>query len=133
MDDDLFTLSVYQMSFQKAGYDNLSLFYNGATCLENLHQGPTVIFLDYFLDDVNGLDVLVKIKNIASEIFVVLVSSERDHQTILNSFRLGAFDYIIKGEQQFDEMKEIVARIEEQQVDKDGHKPCFICRFLSKY
>ncbi|MBN1757947.1 MAG: sigma-54-dependent Fis family transcriptional regulator [Chitinispirillaceae bacterium] len=54
------------------------------------------ILLDVFLGDVNGVDVLEKIRLQYPEKNVVMISGESDIETALRSVRAGAFDFIEK-------------------------------------
>ena len=60
---------------------------------ENLFD---LILLDIRLPDMNGLDVLKKIKEIDSDSFVVVMTAYADVQTAVSAMKEGAYDYINK-------------------------------------
>ena len=55
-----------------------------------------LLILDIRLPGTNGLDVLKKVKSQYSSIEVIMVSAHGDMDTVIESIRLGAFDYMRK-------------------------------------
>jgi two-component system, NtrC family, response regulator AtoC len=68
----------------------------GKDCLDNLHKKPDVITLDYRLPDMNGTDVLKKIKAEDEEIQVILISGQDEIEVVVELLKHGAYDYIVK-------------------------------------
>lgn len=66
---------------------------------------PVVVFLDIKMPKIDGVDVLRQIKSdpALQMIPVVMVTSSREHQDLLKSYRSGANAYVVKpiGFQQF--------------------------------
>ncbi len=71
-------------------------FENGKSCLDNLHENPQTVILDYTLPDMSGKDVLTEIKKYNPEIQVIIVSSQESINTAVSLLKHGAFDYIPK-------------------------------------
>ena len=71
-------------------------FANGKDCLNNLHKKPDVVTLDYRLPDMQGLEVLKKIKAENEEIQVILISEQNDIEVVVDLLKYGAYDYIVK-------------------------------------
>ena len=71
-------------------------FLNGRDFLDNLHELPDIVTLDYRLPDINGTDLLKLIKEVHPEIEVILVSEQEDINTVVELLKLGARDYLIK-------------------------------------
>ena len=115
VDDDLCSLAVYQQGLQSLGYSNCQLFFNGQHCLDHIHQDPDIVFLDYHLDDMPGLEVLERIKRYNPNIHVVIVSSQEDMKVVMRVMRRGAFDYLVKGDDEIQKMEEVINRIESLQ------------------
>ena len=57
------------------GYENVILFNDGKVCLDQLHNKPALIILDFSLETLNGLDVLKIIKSTQPKTKVVIFSS----------------------------------------------------------
>jgi DNA-binding NtrC family response regulator len=71
-------------------------FTNGKDCLGNLSKNPDVITLDYQLPDMQGLEVLKKIKAENEEIQVILISEQDEIDVVVELLKYGAYDYIVK-------------------------------------
>ncbi|TAE49087.1 MAG: sigma-54-dependent Fis family transcriptional regulator, partial [Bacteroidetes bacterium] len=71
-------------------------FGTGSDCLRNITSHPDVVTLDYRLPDMEGAEVLRKIKEYDPDIEVVIVSEQDNIETAVNLLRLGAYDYITK-------------------------------------
>lgn len=74
----------------------VSNFFNGKDCLDNLHETPDVITLDYRLPDMTGLDILKRIKEEYPDIQVIMISEQGDIDTVVDLLKYGAYDYIVK-------------------------------------
>ncbi len=72
------------------------VFSDGKSCLDNLHLNPTIITLDYSLPDMDGGEVLKKIKRYNNEIGVIILSGQQDISTAVQLLKDGAYDYITK-------------------------------------
>jgi len=79
-------------------------FTTGKECLDHLHEKPAVITLDYSLPDINGDEILKKIKSFDPNINVIIVSAQEEVGTAVELLKLGAYDYIIKNEETKDRL-----------------------------
>ncbi len=75
---------------------NVKTFTKGADALNSLSENPDLILLDIMLPDVNGNEVLSRIKQKAPIIPVIMLSAQGSVEVALESIRLGAFDYFPK-------------------------------------
>jgi DNA-binding NtrC family response regulator len=71
-------------------------FSNGKDCLNNLDKNPDVVTLDYRLPDMQGLDILKRIKAENEEIQVILISEQDEIDVVVELLKYGAYDYIVK-------------------------------------
>jgi DNA-binding NtrC family response regulator len=99
VDDDPIYSEFITTVLNQAGYKGVSAYETESEVLDNLYQSPDVIFLDYFLGNANGLDVLRKIKATNPDIHVVFLSSQEKIEVAVNSLKYGALDYIIKNDE----------------------------------
>lgn len=111
VDDDVFCLNMYKQHLDNMNYKNVTCFESGAVCLENLNEQPDVIFLDHDMDSITGLEVLKKIKQFNPNIFVVLLSGKASLKTAVNALKFGAFDYIVKGLYEFENISKVLGNI----------------------
>ncbi len=71
-------------------------FTNGKDCLNNLDKNPDVVTLDYRLPDMQGLEILKRIKAENEEIHVILISEQDEIDVVVELLKFGAYDYIVK-------------------------------------
>ncbi len=98
VDDDEFCLNLYQQFLTKLGYTEIVCYKSGKACIDNIMQHPDIIFLDYNMEDVNGIDVLQSIKQFDNEITVIFISGQEEIDIAVNALKYGAFDYITKSQ-----------------------------------
>jgi DNA-binding NtrC family response regulator len=76
---------------------NVLLAENGKEAEEFLTKNPVdVILLDILLPDVNGLDLLGKLKALDPNPEVIMVTAVKEIQSAVRAIKLGAYEYIIK-------------------------------------
>ncbi len=78
-------------------YD-VETFETGTALLQALDQFPDAITIDYRLPDMLGSELLEKIKSIAPELPVLVISEQENIETAVELLKLGAYDYIVKGD-----------------------------------
>ncbi len=74
----------------------VKVFNDAKSFLAAMHEMPDIITLDYNLPDMNGSEILKKIKSISSDTNVIIISGQEDIQTAINLLKDGAYDYITK-------------------------------------
>jgi len=81
-----------------SGQFNAELFSTGEEFLKDYHQKNNCkIILDFdFQNGLNGLGILQKIKDINPSAIVIMVSSQDDLETAIETIRKGAIDYFLK-------------------------------------
>lgn len=94
-DDEIFAFLV-ENKLNKMGGIALSTFQMGQDCIDELHNSPDVVFLDYSLPVMNGLDVLRAIKDRSPGTRVVMLSGLEWQQVVDECLQAGAEDFIQK-------------------------------------
>lgn len=79
-------------------------FHSAKEVLRELDEGPAVITLDYGLPDMNGKELLDKIKEIDPSIEVIIISEQEKIETAVSLLKAGAYDYLVKSK----DIKEMV-------------------------
>jgi len=77
------------------GY-NVKTFATGSAGLTAMSENPDLVLLDIMLPDINGNDVLNKIKQRNPNLPVIMLSAQGSVEVALESIRFGAFDYFPK-------------------------------------
>ena len=95
VEDDIFSQTLIKKAL--AGRYDLSLSDDGrGAILGYLNTAPDIVFLDIELPDINGHDVLKKIKILDDEAHVVMFSGNGDRENILKALDLGAQGFVGK-------------------------------------
>jgi DNA-binding NtrC family response regulator len=75
----------------------ISTTVNGRSVLDAIEKKDfDVVILDVELPDISGVEVLAKIRSLASSPEVIMLTSDSSLETGLEAMRLGAYDYITK-------------------------------------
>ena len=90
-------------------------FNKGMDLLNKLTMKPDIVVLDYYLQE-NGkeetsLGILKKIKEENPDTFVVMLTKDDKRETIINCIKTGAYDYVVKNENAFITIENILNNI----------------------
>ena len=113
-DEELFAILLKDFLARKTGQE-ISLFTTGEACLENLHQDPDIIILDYFLNSKeknaeNGLQILRKLKSMGNKAHIIILSGQSEFGVAMQSRFEGAKHYVIKDDQAFERIELLVSQ-----------------------
>jgi len=96
VDDDSGVRSSLSHVLQDEGYATLTAS-NGEEALKSVREnGADLILLDIVMPDINGVEVLRRVKEMEPDMPVIMVSGEATIQTAIESTRLGAHHFIEK-------------------------------------
>lgn len=113
LDDDIWYSELLEYHLSLNPDYALRKFHSAKDCLANLHERPHVITVDYSLPDLNGAEVLKKIKEFNPEIQVIIISGQEDVATAVDLLKRGAYDYIVKDEDSPERLWNTVQKIRE--------------------
>jgi len=111
VDDDPFFLGILEEYLQHLGYTQLTTFTESADCLHQLTKQPDLIFLDFNMDNLNGIEVLKKIKRFNTNQLVIFVSGQEKINIAVDALKYGAFDYILKDDISEQKLHHLMQRI----------------------
>ena len=97
VDDDESIRWVLNKGLKKKGY-RVDLAQNGREAIQMVEEQNHyfMVFLDIFMPDMNGLDVLKKIKQVQPDLFIVIMTAQRTMKNTIEAMQQGAYDYITK-------------------------------------
>jgi len=96
VDDDEVMRQTLSDVLRKRGYAVSTAETGGQTISSIKKQLFDLILLDIRLPDMDGLDVLKRIKEIESDLMVIVMTAYSDVQTAVMAIKSGAYDYIDK-------------------------------------
>lgn len=111
VDDDPVWSNLMNQMLQDLGYTNILSFSSGEECLKYLHLNPTVIFLDYEMEKLNGIQVLQHIKEYLPGTAVVICSAIEDINVAVLAMKSGSFDYLPKSRCGLDELANVIREL----------------------
>jgi DNA-binding NtrC family response regulator len=127
VDDDIFCLTLYAQFLRNLGYTGMTSFNCGDECLDHIREQPALVFMDYNMEGMNGIEVLKKIKAFNSHIMVYIISGQENQQVATEALQHGALDYVVKTSFSPEKMAAIMQRVENyyQPRHKENKKSFF--------
>lgn len=145
VDDDNFFLKIYKNKFDASSNYIIHEYTSGETLIEDLentyfHRNIFyIVILDLFLktkvnqDAADGNEILKKIKDIHSNIEVIMLSGSEEDEIVKRSIHLGAVAFIKKNENSFMRIHSNIKRIISKKIlnQKKRRSITAILQFLS--
>ncbi len=132
IDDEKILLENFQHIFEMEGYD-VALSENGNEGIRRFAEfEPDIVLLDVSLPDMNGIEVLEKIKKIDEDAAIIIITAMPSFDSVVRFIKAGAYDYIAK---QFDienlkfniqktfesvQLRKRLIEIEQKEIEKYG-------------
>ena len=116
VDDDIFCLTLYTQFLRNLGYSDMTSFNAGDECLEQIKEQPALVFMDYNMEGMNGIEVLKRIKAANPRIMVYIISGQENSLVAKEALQQGALDYVVKSSLSPDKMAVIMQRVEQLYV-----------------
>ena len=109
-DDELFG-SVIQGKLEMENSYEVTLFTSGEEFLKNLHLNPDIVTIDYNLPDITGIEILKKINTFNKNIITIILSGQNNVEVVVDAYKNGANDYIVKNENSIVELANSVKNL----------------------
>jgi len=95
VDDEKRMVRFIRLNLEQDGFQVISAF-NGAEALDQVRRAlPNLVLLDVMLPDINGFEVLKKIRE-ASSVPVIMLTAKGEEDDRIQGLELGADDYVTK-------------------------------------
>ena len=103
-------------------YD-IKVFDTGDECVKELSVNPELVILDLKLPGMSGLELLQQVKQYNNEIKTIVLSGQKEVEQVIEVYKAGADDYLVKNEKYLDELEQAIHRLTNniklrKQVDK---------------
>lgn len=113
VDDEEMIAEFIQEALTDEGYSVETAFSGKDAIVIAQKSFPDIVLLDYNLPDMNGVEILMKLRQIDESVQVLMVTGLNDVRTAFEAMRQGAVDYILKPFE-LDGLKLSVAKISEK-------------------
>jgi len=96
VDDEAETREILKVFLESEGY-NVSLLEKGENVIKTIASEIfSLVLLDIRLPDVDGIELLKKIQKIDAELPIMMITGYKDAEKVIEAFREGARDCILK-------------------------------------
>jgi two-component system, NtrC family, response regulator HydG len=96
IEDDMDMSQLLKRFLTKNGYD-VDLAINGTKGIAAFNANPAdLVLCDYRLGDMDGVEVLKKVKDVEPGVPFIIMTGYSDIRTAVNVMKMGAFDYLAK-------------------------------------
>lgn len=98
---------------KKQNFTQVKHFFSGEECVKAVEGGelPDIVIQDYFLENMNGIDVLHKVKKLSPKSEFIFLTSHDNIEVAVNTIKFGAYDYIIKDKVTLDKVVDRIQKI----------------------
>lgn len=98
---------------KKQNFTQVKPFFSGEECVKAVEGGefPDIVIQDYFLEKMNGIDVLQKVKKLSPKSEFIFLTSHDNIEVAVNTIKYGAYDYIIKDKVTLDKVVDRIQKI----------------------
>ncbi|MFM7080105.1 MAG: sigma-54-dependent transcriptional regulator [Bacteroidota bacterium] len=97
VEDDMTVAALLRHSITAQDHEVMH-FTNAEDCIGNMGLRPDIISIDYNLPGMNGIELMQKVREADPMVMVILVSGQESREVIVEAYRKGASDYIIKND-----------------------------------
>ncbi|MFN5323839.1 MAG: sigma-54-dependent transcriptional regulator [Bacteroidota bacterium] len=97
VEDDMTVAALLRHSIAAQDHEVMH-FTDAEDCLGNMGLRPDIISIDYNLPGMNGIELMQKVREADPMVMVILVSGQESREVIVEAYRKGASDYIIKND-----------------------------------
>ncbi len=99
VDDDLISLMMLESILKQEGYE-VTKASDGEQALEKIHEKTAQYFdalvTDYLMPNMNGLDLMTKVREIDTALSIIMITSDSERETLSASLRGGVLDFLEK-------------------------------------
>lgn len=109
--NDPFFLQLMYDNLLAIGQSSVYLFDNSSDCILHLPEKPDVIFIDYRMDNLDGIEIMKKIHRYDHDIVVIFVFDQNSIEQSIDVLLNGAFDHIGRKDVSYHALELLMQRI----------------------
>jgi len=114
IEDDLVFGKIIQRTLEQDDQVDVKVFQSGRAFFDHLHENPDIVSIDYNLPDMNGVDILKKVKQYNEDISTIILSGQEKVDVVVDAYKNGANSYIIKNDNALVELSNTVKNLSKQ-------------------
>jgi DNA-binding NtrC family response regulator len=114
VDDDRHYARMLSYRLDKNANYHVKVFHSGEEVLKALGDKPDLLLLDIMMPGIDGVEVLRQVNTRYPEIPVIMVSAQGVIDTAVEAMKIGAYDYITKGQDDLVKLDSIVRNVLEK-------------------
>ncbi|MBO6574145.1 MAG: sigma-54-dependent Fis family transcriptional regulator [Rhodothermales bacterium] len=108
VDDDRHYARMLSYRLDKNPQYEVETFSSGEELLRNMVKNPDLILCDIMMPGIDGIEVLRRIVSRRPNLPIIMVSAQGVVETAVEAMRIGAYDYITKGQDDLSKLDAIV-------------------------
>lgn len=124
VDDNDMTRETLRVILRHDGYNVVGEAHDGDSALEMASRlKPDIILLDVVMPKVSGIEALKSIRMIMQEVFVLMVTANKDQETVTEAVKNGISGYIIKpfnAKKVLDTVQGVTVKVRAKRLTKDA-------------
>jgi len=115
VDDDRHYARLLSYRVSKGAGHEVEVLHSGEEAIARLGDGaPDLVLLDIMMPGLDGVETLKRMRKLRPDLPVVMISAQGDVETAVEAMRLGAYDYITKGQDDLVKLDKVVEHVKER-------------------
>lgn len=99
IEDDAIVASVIRQTLLKEDRYEVKHFVTAEECMNCMSERPDIVIIDYNLPGMDGLTLMRNMKSLHPSALVIVCSGQENVEVVVDCYRNGAQEYILKNEQ----------------------------------
>jgi DNA-binding NtrC family response regulator len=122
VDDDRHYARMLSYRLDKNENYSVKVLHNGEEVLSALDEKPDLVLLDIMMPGIDGVEVLRQMLTRIPDVPVIMVSAQGLIDTAVEAMKMGAYDYITKGQDDLVKLDSIVRNVLEKSISRKGSR-----------
>jgi len=118
VDDDRHYARLLSYRLAKCEEHEVEVFHSGDEMLARFNDPntppPDLVLLDIMMPGIDGVETLKRARRIRTDLPIVMISAQGDVATAVEAMRLGAYDYVTKGQDDLVKLDKVVEHVKEK-------------------